>query len=186
MVTRKVKKSLNKPDKQLSAVCGLFCPACTIYIATKEGPQRLKKLAELSNLSVEDMKCYGCRSEKRIPYCEKCKMAKCTAEKGIDFCGECKEYPCEELEKFQSALPHRIELWESQERIKEVGYEKWFEEMVDHYSCRRCNTINSAYDIICRSCGADPGCAYVGLHIKEIITHPSAQKLLQTRRKRSR
>ena len=107
-------------------------------------------------------------------------------KKNIGFCGECEEYPCEDLKKFQSQLPHRIELWESQRRIKEVGYEKWFEEMIGHYSCHHCNTINSAYDITCQNCGADPGCAYVGLYRKEIITHPSAQKLLKTRRKRRR
>jgi len=182
----KAKENLNKPDKRLSAVCGLFCPACAIFIATREDPERLKKLAGLSNLSVEDMKCYGCRAEKRLPYCEKCKMAKCAAEKGIDFCGECEEYPCEDLKKFQSQLPHRIELWESQGRIKDVGYEKWFEEMIGYYSCHHCNTINSAYDMACRSCGADPSCTYVGRHGKEIRAHPSTQKLLEAIRKNSR
>jgi hypothetical protein len=182
----KAKESIDKPDKRLAAVCGLFCPACTIFIATREDPERLKKLAEITNLSIEDMKCYGCRAEKRIPYCEKCKMVKCVSEKGIYFCGECKEYPCEDLKKFQSALPHRIELWRDQERIKEVGYEKWFEEMIGHYSCRQCSTINSAYDITCRSCGAEPSCTYVGLHRQEIIRHPSTRKLLKAIRKRSR
>ena len=26
--------------KRLSAVCGLFCPSCTVFIGTKEDPQR--------------------------------------------------------------------------------------------------------------------------------------------------
>ena len=174
-MTKKAKKNY-KPDKRLAAVCGLFCPACTIYIATTEDPKRLKKFAEIAHLSVEDMKCYGCRSEKRQPYCENCKMVACAAKKGIDFCVECDEYPCEELKKFQSAMPHRIELWESMERIREVGHEKWFEEMLSHYSCPRCNTINSAYDISCRTCGADPSCAYVRLHRQEITSHPTQLK----------
>ena len=114
--------TLNKPDKRLAAVCGLFCPACAVFIGTREEPERLKMLAEMMNFSVEEMKCYGCRSEKRIPYCGNCKMFKCAAEKGIDFCYECEEYPCEELKKFQTEFPHRIELWKAQERIKEVGF----------------------------------------------------------------
>jgi hypothetical protein len=169
-------KERSKPDKRLAAVCGLFCPACTIYIATREDPERLKKLAEIAKLSIEDMRCYGCRSEKRIPYCESCKMVKCAAEKSIDFCGECKEYPCEDLKKFQAALPHRIELWQSLERIREVGYEQWFEEMLSHYSCLKCNTVNSAYDVRCRICGAEPSCTYVGLHRSEITMHPTKLK----------
>jgi hypothetical protein len=167
--------TLNKPDKRLAAVCGLFCPACSVFIGTREDPERLKMLAEMMNFSVEEMKCYGCRSEKRVPSCENCKMFKCAAEKSIDFCCECEEYPCEELKKFQTEYPHRIELWKAQERIKEVGYEKWFEEMIDHYSCPQCKTINSAYDMICRKCGANPSCTYVGLHGKEVIAYLSKQ-----------
>lgn len=34
-----------KPDKTLAAVCGLYCEACTLFIATKEDPARLKGLA---------------------------------------------------------------------------------------------------------------------------------------------
>jgi predicted RNA-binding Zn-ribbon protein involved in translation (DUF1610 family) len=171
----KTEKTPDKTDKRLAAVCGLFCPSCTIFIGTREDPQRLEMLAQMSNLTVEDMRCYGCHAEKRLISCEMCKMVQCATEKGIDFCIECEEYPCEDLKKFQTEYPHRIELWQSQERIKEVGYEKWFEEMIAHYSCPQCGTINSAYDIACRQCGAKPGCGYVGVHMQEIIAYLSKQ-----------
>ena len=32
-------------DKKLAAVCGLYCEACSLFIATAEEPERLKKLA---------------------------------------------------------------------------------------------------------------------------------------------
>ena len=158
-----------KPDKQFVAVCGLFCPACTVFIATTEDTERLKVLARITDLPIDDIRCYGCGSDKRNPYSEHCKMMKCAATKGINFCFECDEYPCEDLKLFQAALPHRIELWESLERIKEAGYKKWFAEMVDFYSCHQCNTINSAYDIVCRKCGASPGNSYIDLHKDEIL-----------------
>jgi hypothetical protein len=163
------KKSPDKSDKSLAAVCGLFCPACTIYIGTREDPARLKMMAQMQIIPADQMKCYGCHSETRIPHCENCKMVKCASEKGIDFCIECEEYPCEELNKFQAEAPHRIELWQSLERIKEAGYEKWFEEMTAHYSCPQCQTINSAYDIACRKCGATPGSNYAARHSEEVI-----------------
>ncbi len=166
---------LSKPDKKLAAVCGLFCPSCTIFIAREE-PERLQYFADRFNLSLEETKCYGCRSEKRLPYCESCKMVPCAAEKGVDFCGECDEYPCQHLKEFQAEYPHRIELWESQARIKEVGYEQWFEEMVEHYSCPECQTVNSAYDIKCRKCETEPGCAYVGQNKEEIMQQLSQMK----------
>lgn len=166
----KANKSNFIPDKRFAAVCGLFCPACGLFIGTKEEPERLKGLAGRLQRPVEELECHGCRSEKRCFYChENCKMAKCTAEKGIDFCGECTEYPCAELRMFQAELPHRIELWKSQERIKEVGYEKWYIEMIDHYSCPECHTLNSAYDMACRKCGTTPSCTYVSQHKDEIV-----------------
>ncbi|MDD3520672.1 MAG: DUF3795 domain-containing protein, partial [Actinomycetota bacterium] len=60
------------------------------------------------------------------------------------------------------------ELWKNQNRIAEVGFEKWFDEKIKHYSCLNCNTLNSAYDLICRNCGMEPSCEYVRLHKKVI------------------
>jgi len=113
-----MKKDSYQPDKKIVAVCGLFCPACIIFIAQRESPEKRKKIAENLHLSVEALKCDGCRAENRFTYCETCKLEPCAAEKGLDFCGECEEYPCEMLKEFQAAMPHRIELWQAQARIK--------------------------------------------------------------------
>ena len=157
-------------DKRLAAVCGLFCPACTVYIGTRDDPGRLKALARRMGRSVEELECNGCRSEKRCFYCKSvCTMAKCAADKGVDFCGRCPEYPCDDLRTFQAAMPHRIELWRWQDRIKEAGYETWYAEMTEHFSCRKCGTMNSAYDLKCRKCGEEPSCEYVRMHKEEII-----------------
>jgi len=169
-------ESLCKPDKRLAAVCGLFCPACGVFIGTQEDPEKLKGIAERLQRPVEELKCNGCRAEKRCFYCAGCKKTVCAAEKGVEFCGECAEYPCEELKVFQAELPHRIELWKSQERIKEVGYEKWYAEMTEHYSCPQCGTLNSAYDLACRKCGTTPSCNYVSLHKEEILQQLAKRK----------
>ena len=166
------------PDKKLAAVCGLFCPACTLFIGTAEDePKRLKAVADVYHTSPDVWQCNGCRSDKRSYFCKnECKMVECAAERGIDFCVECEGYPCDELRAFQAKRPHRIELWEAQERIKEVGYAQWFTEMIEHYACPQCRTINSAYDIKCRSCGAEPSCAYVDRHKSEILSYLSEKK----------
>jgi hypothetical protein len=167
---------VNASHKNPAAVCGLFCEGCIAYIATREDPERLKYIAKQWGCSEEEAKCYGCRSEKRFPYCGTCKMSACAAEKDIDFCGECEDYPCEELRKFQAEMPHRIELWDTQERIKDVGYEKWIQEMREHYSCPKCHTINSAYDLICWNCGNDPSCNYVNRNKKAIMEYVTKQR----------
>jgi len=151
-------------DKKFAAVCGLYCEACTIFIATNEDPARLKTLAALFQLSEEELKCGGCRSDKRTPYCENCKMFACATERGIDFCVECTEYPCNELKQFQSEAPHRLELWEDLEQIRAIGHERWLNEVNKKYSCPYCQSINSAYDLKCRKCGREPSCRYVAKH----------------------
>lgn len=161
-----------KPDKKLAAVCGLFCPSCSLFIGNVDDPARLETMAKKWGKSIDDLTCHGCRSDKRTFYCENlCKMYKCAGEKGIDFCIECNEYPCKDLKDFQSQAPHRIELWDSLKQIKESGFEKWFVDMANHYSCSECNVINSAYDIKCRKCGKTPGNNYVNLHKKEIMSY---------------
>jgi len=169
-------KNTQIPDKRLAAVCGLFCPACSVYIGTNEDPERLKAIAERLERPVEELLCNGCRSEKRCFYCEACNLKKCAAQKGVDFCGLCADYPCETLKIFQAEMPHRIELWKSQEMIKKAGYEKWYAEMMEHYSCPKCGTLNSAYDLKCRKCGTAPSCDYVRLHEDEIIRFLSNRK----------
>ena len=142
-------ESIENRNKQLNAVCGLFCPACNIYIVTLEDPERYGRLAKQFGLSEEEVKCYGCHSDKQGPYCKTCKMMVCFAEKGIDFCGECETYPCEELKTFQAAMPYRIELWSAQEWIKEPGYSCGF---LSQILCNvRVNVINLRISWLFRS-----------------------------------
>jgi len=164
VVMQKEKNHSVELDKKLAAVCGLYCEACSWFIATTEDPQRLKWLAAQLHFSEEESKCYGCRSGKRLPYCEKCKMSSCAAERGIDFCSECEEYSCDDLKRFQSAMPHRIELWVNLERIKSIGYKQWLKEIRETYTCPQCQTLNSTYDLKCRKCGEEPSCNYVARH----------------------
>lgn len=39
---QKNEKHSGKLDKKSAAVCGLFCETCTLFIATREDPARLK------------------------------------------------------------------------------------------------------------------------------------------------
>lgn len=155
-------------DKKMAAVCGLYCQACTWFIATTEYPEKLKKLADQQNWSVKQSRCFGCRSEKRIPYCENCKMFACAAQRGIDFCSECDAYPCQELVAFQAEMPHRIELWDNLEKISRLGYKQWLKDIRSHYTCPNCQTLNSTYNLKCRKCRETPSCGYVAKHRQQI------------------
>jgi hypothetical protein len=94
----------------LAAVCGLFCEACSIYIAGREDPERLALLAARFGQSEEETYCDGCRAEKRMAYCRSCTMFVCASERGLAFCGECEDYPCADLQTFGSERPHRADI----------------------------------------------------------------------------
>ena len=167
----KLNKDL-KPDRTLSAVCGLYCPSCTLYIGTVEDPARLNGLAAATGRPLEDLLCKGCRSDNLSFFCrEFCKMKPCAAAKGLSFCSECEEYPCENLRAFQAAMPHRAELWDSLAQIKNEGADSWFCAQTERFACPACGTINSAYDLTCRSCGNDPGSAFTAAHRDEVLAH---------------
>jgi hypothetical protein len=163
-------------DKNLAAVCSLFCGACALYIGTTEEPARLEKLAARMGRTTEEMVCYGCRAERRSFYCRTCRLYACAAAKGHEFCGQCAEYPCGALRDFQAERPHRAELWQDQARIGEVGWQRWLEEKPAHYACPDCATVNSAYDAACRRCGRTPSCRYVEAHKEEIDSFWARQK----------
>jgi hypothetical protein len=150
-----------KSDIQKAAVCGLFCPSCTVYIATNEDPSRRAGLAKILNTDEESLLCDGCRADRMSSFCKSCSFRSCADKKGISFCSECEEYPCEKLVAFQAERPHRIDLWKSLDEVRHIGLDGWFAKMERDYTCEKCGTINSAYDTICWKCGGDPSCPYV-------------------------
>jgi len=147
---------------ELAAPCGLFCPACAIFIATKNNDlDRLAIQAEQLGQTIENTKCYGCRSSKRSAACSNCKMYDCTTAQNIHFCVECEKFPCAHLLNWQTLMQHRLELWKDFETIKQKGYKQWMKEAYVNYECSKCKTINSAFDESCNTCGATPSCNYV-------------------------
>ncbi len=154
---------------RFAAPCGLFCPGCTLYIGTTEEPERLAWIAGRFGVSPEEARCLGCRSEVVGPYCRTCEIVKCAESRSIEFCALCGEYPCGMLKEFQAARPHRAELFEAGDTIREIGFERWFEETYRRYACPECRTINSAYDLACRSCGNEPGSPFAERHREMIL-----------------
>ena len=169
-----VDRSGEHTEKQFAAVCGLFCPGCTLYIASTDDPERLTRLSGMFGLPEEEMRCHGCSSDVRGPVCQNCKFVACAAEKGIEFCAQCTDYPCEELKEFQAAMPHRADLFEDGQRIREAGFGKWFLEVRDKYTCPQCQVVNSAYDLVCRKCGNEPGSSFADRHRDAVEKHHMA------------
>jgi hypothetical protein len=153
------------------AYCGLFCEACGLYIATKENPDYLKLLAERMNKTVEEVRCKGCRSDTLSYYCQTCTLKSCARSKGFNFCSECSEYPCNDLKEFQVKMPHRAELFQSLDYLKNNSVEMWEKKMRDDYSCPNCGAINAPYYVKCAKCGTFPGNKFIERNLPAIKKH---------------
>jgi hypothetical protein len=96
------------------AFCGLYCPDCPTFIATKNDDDQARiKTADMYaekfgfDLKPEEINCDGCHSESGnlISYCQTCAIRKCAQDKGIDNCTDCAEQPCQKLIEFHVFSP---------------------------------------------------------------------------------
>ncbi|HMA68734.1 MAG TPA: DUF3795 domain-containing protein [Candidatus Mcinerneyibacterium sp.] len=94
-------------DKLIS-YCGFNCKRCPIYKATKENnKKKLKKLKinlqkEVNEkLSIEEIKCNGCKSDKVYRFCSRCKIRTCAIKKGVECCAYCDYKNCSLIEKIK-------------------------------------------------------------------------------------
>lgn len=120
-------ESASACNKDLVSGCGLYCGACGIYLATQENDaEKLVQYAVVLNQTFDETLCDGCGAEKKSKHCSKmCTFIDCKKAKGVDFCISCNEFPCIGLIEFKSNMPHRLEILESQIRMKEIGIVNW-------------------------------------------------------------
>ncbi len=147
---------------ETSAICGLFCESCGIFIATKEqNESELERIAAMMKTTKEEIKCAGCRSTVLSHHCRDCEFKKCSKDNNVDNCEDCEKHPCEKLRHFQKQLPHRAELFESAKYRKDNGLDSWIVKMTKDYSCESCGYINSPYYGTCKKCGHAPANNFV-------------------------
>lgn len=103
--------------------CGIFCGACFIYCASRDGGEFLEYISKLTKSPKEQIKCVGCLGpdEEIWKNCRKCGIRACLKEKGFEFCYECRELDegCGQYEKVRKMCFDRGEdIRESLRRIQ--------------------------------------------------------------------
>ncbi len=93
---------------------------------------------------MEECACPGCKVQ--IDQCA-CNIGikPCAEEKGLISCADCGDFPCEKSNTFgHDGTPHHEDGLRNLQRIREVGYEAWLEEMQALLYCG-CGTRQSWY-----------------------------------------
>jgi hypothetical protein len=134
--------------------CGLYCGACELLNAFKDGRQ--EEQAKMWNMNPEDLKCYGCKSGDPASWCKDCEIKECAISKNHEFCFECDQYPCKLLKELQSdKVVHHASILRALERIKNIGREKWLSEQAKRWSCPECGTPSTWYRKKCENCSSE-------------------------------
>ncbi|NIM95858.1 MAG: DUF3795 domain-containing protein [Anaerolineales bacterium] len=136
---------MNVPPEVI-APCGLYCGVCRIYLATQEDDRALlgrlakiysRRLAGFDNLTVDDMLCDGCLSERRFAFCRECSIRACTNERRYDGCHQCDDFPCALIHEFPTPIGMKVILRAIPFR-RIHGTEKWIQAEEERYHCPEC------------------------------------------------
>ncbi len=151
-------------NRDLMAPCGMYCGACAIYMATRDGNEKLKGiLSKIYGTGPEEIECYGCMQvdppEKLFSLCEKCDIRQCIRSKGYYSCHQCGEWPCALVENFPYATGVRVMKRAIPDRLAkeaELGYEKgaveWARSECERYHCPACGEPLFRGAQQCRKC----------------------------------
>jgi predicted RNA-binding Zn-ribbon protein involved in translation (DUF1610 family) len=147
------------------APCGLYCGACGVYIATRDGNEKFRTvLGNLYGTKPEETVCRGCMQpeppKQLYSYCRTCKIRDCVKAKGFDSCHRCDAWPCGLIENFimptgVRVMKRAIPSWRS--KVAEMGDEQgsvaWARSECERYHCPSCGKALFRGAQRCRACG---------------------------------
>ena len=136
-------------NEKLVAPCGLYCGACTAYLATHDDRAGTGKAKGPS------MQCDACMGNGRAPaHVSKCAIKVCAAEKTkTGRCSECADFPCSIISDFNNdGVQHHGEVLENLRQLRTMGITEWTKHEEDRWSCSQCKTKLAWYDAECPKC----------------------------------
>lgn len=139
-------------DIEKIGYCGLYCGGCKHFQLTQNGTLELDE-------ENQPMNCDGCNSSRLTVWCADCAIKRCCQERGYRYCIECEENPCELVLRFMNDpdYPYHQLVQKDMQRLKEIGEEKWVEEMEKRYHCAQCNHRVNWFETECPACGTSTG-----------------------------
>lgn len=147
--------------QNLAAPCGLYCGACSAYVAGKRGDtKRLEDLAKRvaqywsQEVEVKDLACEGCLSTEVIAlYCRDCGLRACVFEKGLTHCAQCSVFPCQRITDFNNdGIRHHSEVLDNVQRQRKIGIDAWVKEQEERWRCPECGCAVDWYARQCTGC----------------------------------
>jgi hypothetical protein len=158
---------------QYDTYCGLYCGACDVMATFKKSIENNRKPtwnelpSEMRKYNpsgkIDDIKCYGCKTDIVFEGCSKCPIRKCAKEKmNVTVCFDCSKFPCFRFRIFSLArwfmknkLPHLKTIPKNRTMIQEKGITEWLVQQEATWKCPQCNSSFTWYMKVCNTCGVE-------------------------------
>lgn len=147
-------------DAKLLSRCGIYCGACYVYRAERDGGEFLRRVTEWQKVRPDEVHCLGCGGPEGEMWvnCRLCPVRGCLGEKGFGTCAECGEFAdgsCERYEGLAAFCSRRGEDVRASVAWLSRDPEGWLAGMGERWRCASCGRMFSWYDEVCHNCGAD-------------------------------
>jgi len=148
-------------NRDLVGRCGLYCGACSIYRAYKDGRQHQEKLAAHFNCQPEQVRCEGCQALTEDCWGNDCAIVTCLRAHGYDFCYECASFADESCEKYakiaNTYAPRGVDVRANLRTIQAGRTDEWLAEQEQRWRCPACGQPITAWEDTCHWCGQEFG-----------------------------
>lgn len=144
-------------DLRLLSRCGIYCGACYVYRAQRDGGALLGEMSKRLGVPPEKIRCSGCSGpyEEQWPNCQRCSFKACQRRRGVGNCAQCSDFEtCPDYGTGVGFTAYRGEDMRGGLRRIEAGDgEGWLREQAERWSCPMCSYPLMWYDNACRECG---------------------------------
>ncbi len=118
--------------RELTAICGIDCFNCEFFHTNVDDffakmPAERKAAFEARGMTIDKVRCQGCRKTGCTAIDGKCETLACASERKVEFCYGCSDFPCSRLQPLvQGAerVPHNLKVY-NLSAIKNRGIEAW-------------------------------------------------------------
>jgi len=143
-------------DSNLVGRCGLYCGACDIYRAERDGREYVEKLAKGIGCGPDRIRCNGCADLGPDCWGTGCQRISCLEDKGLQFCYECPDHEGGKCEKYEELARRYLECGEdiraSLETLRDRGIEEWLAESKARWTCPHCGKPTIVGMKLCHHC----------------------------------
>jgi hypothetical protein len=150
-------------NTNLAGRCGMYCGACEIHRAYKDGGRMRQEVARKHNCLPGDVRCDGCRAVHIVGWSRvedfgrNCAILHCLKTKSLDSCHDCgTASQCERWTTLaEELMQFGIDLRANLTAIQMSGIESWVRNQEERWACQKCSRpVNALSDSArCHLCG---------------------------------